>query len=143
MAVRVKLRISVKGSEKSCETVALVNSGFETVTPQLLIPRGLAEELAIWPGMLPKAKIVAYGTAGGVVRNYLIPNIVEVSIAEEDVQTKCTADLVISEIEEEVLISDKLAGRLGIVLEDVGEGLYSLKADPSRRIRSSYPPQYW
>ncbi|MEM4489101.1 MAG: hypothetical protein QXK88_09975 [Desulfurococcaceae archaeon] len=86
--VRVKLRISVKGLEKSCETVALVNSGFETTTPQLLIPRGLAEELAIWPGMLPGAKVVAYGIAEGIVRNYLILNVVEVSIAEENVQSK-------------------------------------------------------
>ncbi|MEM4488937.1 MAG: hypothetical protein QXK88_09135 [Desulfurococcaceae archaeon] len=49
------------------------------------------------------------------------------------------ADSVVSEIEEEVLM---LAGRYGIALEDVSEGLYSLKADPDRRIRSFYPPQY-
>lgn len=136
MAVRVRLRILVKGLEKLCETVALVNSGFETTTPQLLIPRRLAEELTVWPGMLHEAKIVAYGTAGGVVKNYLIPNIVEVSIVEEDVQSKCIADLVISEIEEEVLISDKLTGRLGIVLEDVGEGLYSLKMIQAGRLEA-------
>ncbi|MEM1537700.1 MAG: hypothetical protein QXK12_00165 [Candidatus Nezhaarchaeales archaeon] len=143
MAVRVKLAIVVKGSEEYRETVALVNSGFETTTPQLLIPRRLAEGLKIWPDMLPKARIVTYGTAGGAVKNYLIPGLVEVSVAEEDVKPKCVADVVISEIEEEVLISDKLAGKLGIILEDVSEGLFALKADPNRKIRSSYPPQYW
>ncbi|MEM2339665.1 MAG: hypothetical protein QXW83_05645 [Nitrososphaerales archaeon] len=141
--MRVKLIIVVKGSKELRETVALVNSGFETITPQLLIPRRLAEELEIWPNMLSKAKIVTYGTAGGAVKNYLIPSIIEVSIIEEGVQSKCIADAVISEIEEEVLISDKLAGKLGIILEDISEGLFALKADPNRKIRSSYPPQYW
>ncbi|MEM2684545.1 MAG: hypothetical protein QW114_03580, partial [Candidatus Nezhaarchaeales archaeon] len=64
---------------------------------------------------MPKARIVTYGTAGGAVKNYLIPGLVEVSVAEEDVKPKCVADVVISEIEE-VLISDKLAGKLGIIL---------------------------
>ena len=31
--------------------------------------------------------------------------------------------MAVSDIEEEVLISDKLAGRLGIILEDIGEGI--------------------
>ena len=45
MAVRVKLRIRARGSGRDVETIALVNSGFETATPQLLIPRRLAEAL--------------------------------------------------------------------------------------------------
>ena len=49
MAVRVKLRIRARGSGRGVETIALVNSGFETTTPQLLIPRRLAEELGIRP----------------------------------------------------------------------------------------------
>ncbi|MEM2921976.1 MAG: hypothetical protein QXF26_06640 [Candidatus Bathyarchaeia archaeon] len=144
MAVRVKLRLKVKGFKEAYDAIALVNSGYEATTPQLLIPRRLAEELKIWPNMLSKAKVVAYGTAGGTVRNYFMPGILEVSIIEEDVKPNVImADVVISEIEEEVLISDKLAGKLGIVLEDIGEGLYALREDPERKLRKSYPPQYW
>jgi hypothetical protein len=36
MGVRVKVRIVIGGKE--IETTALVNSGFETDTPQLLVP---------------------------------------------------------------------------------------------------------
>ncbi|PUA33019.1 MAG: hypothetical protein B9J98_02785 [Candidatus Terraquivivens tikiterensis] len=94
--------------------------------------------------MLPQAKIMIYGTPGGVVRNYLVPDAVKVSVVEEDMETQEElADITISEMEEEVLISDKLAGKLGIILEDIGEGLYSLKADPKRIIRKTHPPQYW
>jgi len=144
MAVRVKLRIRARSSGRDVETVALVNSGFETTTPQLLIPRRLAEALGIWPEMAPEARIVTYGTAGGLVRNYFLPGALEVSLVEEDIRTETVvADAVISDIEEEVLISDKLTGRLGIILEDVAEGIYALKADPSRRPRHSYPPERW
>jgi len=144
VAVRVKLRIRARSSGRDVETAALVNSGFETTTPQLLIPRRLAEELGIWPDMALEARIVAYGTAGGLVRNYLLPRALEVSLVEEDIRTETVvADAVISDIEEEVLISDKLTGRLGIILEDVAEGIYALKADPDRRPRRSYPPERW
>ena len=144
MAVRVKLRIKARSSGRDVEAVALVNSGFETTTPQLLIPRRLAEALGIWPEMAPEARIVTYGTAGGLVRNYFLPGALEVSLVEEDIRTETVvADAVISDIEEEVLISDKLTGRLGIILEDVAEGIYALKADPGRRPRHSYPPERW
>jgi len=140
----VKLRLRLTDSGKTREVVALVNSGFEAATPQLLLPRRLAEDLGIWPDMLPHARTVLYGTPGGVVRNYLIPGALRVSIVEEDMETREElADVTISEIEEEVLISDKLAGRLGIILEDLEQGLYSLRADPKRTLRKTHPPQYW
>jgi hypothetical protein len=47
VAVRVKLKItSVSGKEVI--TSALVNSGFEVETPQLLTPRSLMRELGEW-----------------------------------------------------------------------------------------------
>ncbi len=140
----MKLRLKLLEMEEARDVVALVNSGFETTTPQLLIPRRLAEELRIWPDMLSRARIATYGTPGGIVRNYLIPEAVKVSVIEEDLETQEElADITISEMEEEVLISDKLAGKLGIILEDIGEGLYSLKSDPKRKIRKTQQLQYW
>ena len=74
----------------------------------------------------------------GLVRNYFLPRALEASLVE-DIRTEAVlADAVISDIEEEVLISDKLTGRLGIILEDVAEGIYALKADSDRRPRRSY-----
>jgi hypothetical protein len=42
IAVRVKLRLRARTSGETIEASALVNSGFETESPQLLIPRELA-----------------------------------------------------------------------------------------------------
>ena len=47
MAVRLRLKISV--GDRSVEAVALLNSGYEASTPQLLVPIGLAKELGLWP----------------------------------------------------------------------------------------------
>ncbi len=52
-------------------------------------------------------------------------------------------DLVISPIEEEVLISDKLAGKLGIQVFDFAEGIWKLKTDPPETRRKSVERQIW
>lgn len=144
MAVRVRLRIRDKLSGVAVETVALVNSGFETLKPQLLIPMKLAEKLGLWPN-LPKGSYVKdYGTAGGVVKTYVVPDGLEVCIIMDgQLSPVADSDAVISFIEEEVLIGDKLAGRLGIMIYDIAEGVWKLKIDPPDVTRKSEPPQYW
>ncbi|MEM1909881.1 MAG: hypothetical protein QXT79_10950, partial [Thermofilaceae archaeon] len=77
MAVRVKLRVRSLRSGREVVSSALVNSGFEAETPQLLIPRRLALELGLWPPP-EDAYLVEVGTAGGPVRNYLVPGAAEV-----------------------------------------------------------------
>ena len=47
MAVRVRLRVSRGGS--GVEVVALVNSGYEADSPQLMVPVALAKVLGLWP----------------------------------------------------------------------------------------------
>jgi len=143
MAVRVRLRVRAKQSGKAVETTALVNSGFETDRPQLLIPLALAEELGLWPELPPKTRIEVYGTAGGAARLYVAPNALEVSILIEGETPSILCDALISDIEHEVLIGDKLGGALGLILEDLAEGIWRLKTDPPTRARKSHPPQYW
>ncbi len=46
VGVRVRLKISVRG--RVVQTKALVNTGFETVEPELLIPAKLAERLRLY-----------------------------------------------------------------------------------------------
>ena len=69
VAIRVKLRIKSLRSNREVISSALVNSGFEAETPQLLIPRKLAIELDLWPPP-EDAYLIEVGTAGGPVRNY-------------------------------------------------------------------------
>ncbi len=65
MAVRVKLRLEARRGGRAAETSALVNTGFEADTPQLLVPRRLASELGLWSPP-EDAFIVEVGTAGGL-----------------------------------------------------------------------------
>jgi hypothetical protein len=61
---------------------------------------------------------------------YLLADEVEVSVNVEYATNTVVCDLVISTIEDEVLISDKLAGKLGVVAYDFAEGIWRLNTDP-------------
>ena len=61
MAVRLRLRISA--DSRFAEEVALLNSSYETPSPQLIIPVATAKQLRLWP---PEDAIEAkFDTAGG------------------------------------------------------------------------------
>lgn len=139
MAVRVKLRIIGKSGGEVI-TSSLVNSGFESETPQLLIPKTLASRLNLWPPP-PEAQLVEVGTAGGPVRNYLAPRALQVYVEAGDRSVgPIECDAMISLLEYEVLISDKLGGEFGIVILDL-RGKWRF-ADEDK-IRLTEPPQYW
>ncbi len=143
MPVRVKLKIKSKLSNTEVETSALVNSGFTTDRPQLIVPRRLAIQLGLWPPP-PESFMVELGTAGGPVRNYLVPNSIEVCIVEPDRSSSTiTCDAIISHIEEEVLINDMLGEQLGIVLLGLASGKWRFIDDPPGKVRESYPQQLW
>lgn len=137
MAVRVKIRIRSPRSNSEAEVVALVNTGFETEKPQLLIPTPLAKQLGLWPPP-PDAHLVELFTAGGPVRNYLISNALEISLVAGDrIRGPVICDAIISHIEEEVIINDKLGEELGIIIVGMGSGKWRLMDDPPEIIRYS------
>ena len=139
MAVRVKLRLVSKSGGEAL-TSALVNSGFEAETPQLLVPRALASKLGFWPPP-PDAQLIEVGTAGGPVRNYLIPRALSVYVEAGDREVgPVECDVMVSLLEREVLISDRLGGELGIVILDL-RGKWRF-ADEDK-VRLTEPPQYW
>ncbi len=108
MAIRVRVRIRA-GGEREVITTALVNTGFETEKPQVLIPLNLARALSLWPPP-DNAYLVELGTAGGPIREYVIPNSVQITVVTNDRETRdIVCDAVISHIEEEVIINDKLS----------------------------------
>ena len=143
MAVRVRLRLVARKTGRAIEVSALVNSGFETDRPQLLIPVKLAEELGLWPELPTGTSIETYGTAGGLVRLYVVPEGLEVSIKTEGTTKTVCCDALISDIEREVLISDKLGGALEIMIIDLADGTWQLRSDPRGKMRRSELPQYW
>jgi hypothetical protein len=96
VAVRLRLRVRSK-SGGVAETIALPNSGFETPTPQLLIPVSIAKSLNLWP---PEgAYEVVLDTAGGPLRAWFYPRSAYVGIMCEDVVPKeVEVDIVVSPI---------------------------------------------
>jgi len=144
MALRVKLKISSKSGGKAVASSALVNTGFETDRPQLLLPVRIASLLGIWPRFPEHTSIMSYGTAGGPTRVYVINDELSLSLGYDDVPPKqVTSDAVISEVEDEVLVSDSLGHELGIVIEDLKIGYWRLREEPSTKLRNTEPPQYW
>jgi len=141
MVVRVRLKIV--RDDRVIETSALANSGYEAETPQLLIPIRLAELLELWP---PKGDIEEseFETAGGPLRVWIASRACRVSIVVHDVESpEVEADIVISPLADEVLLSDKMISELQIALEDVGRGLWRFRWEPKERLRRSEPPKYW
>ena len=74
VAVRVRLRVRSLEPGKEVVTSALVASAFESEAPRLLVPRGLAVELGLWPPP-EEAYLVEVGTAGAPLGTtlYLAP----------------------------------------------------------------------
>ena len=138
----MRVRLKVREKEGFVDASALVNTGFETETPQLLLPLRLASVLGLWPPP-PEAQLLEFGTAGGPVRNYVVPNSLEVWVLGDDrVVGPVVSDAVISNVELEALINDKLAGALGIVILNPATGEWRFRDDASV-IRRTEPPRYW
>jgi hypothetical protein len=124
VAVRLKLRIRV--GDKVVEVVALLNSGFEAPTPQLLIPIDTAKALGLWPP--EDAREVILETAGGPLRAWFYPRKALVKVVTEDVESReVLTDIIVSPIADEPLISDMLAEELEIAVESFGRGLWRFR----------------
>lgn len=70
MGVRIKIRIRSYQSE--VETSALVNTGFETDEPEILLPANLAKDLGLYPP-IEGSKLEEYSVVGGITFIIRIP----------------------------------------------------------------------
>ena len=140
MAVRVRLRIRKGGREVA--TSALVNTGFEADEPQLIVPLPLAEELQLLSG---GASIEDFSTAGGgLISGYRVEEPVEVELALEDRELPAIrAPITVLPREAEVIMSDKLASDLGVVVLDPWRGIWCLRDELGTRERPSAPVEEW
>ena len=120
----MKLRVRV--GDKVVEVVALLNSGFEAPTPQLLIPIDTARALGLWPP--EDAREVILETAGGPLRAWFYPRKALVKVITEDAESReVLTDIIVSPIADEPLISDMLAEELEIAVESFGRGLWRFR----------------
>ena len=135
MAVRLRLR--VRRGSKSVDVVALLNSGYEAPTPQLLIPIDLARELDLWP-LTGEAVEVTLETAGGPLKAWFYPRAAVVKVITEDVESReVLVDIIVSPLANEPLISDMLAEELEIAVESFGKGLWRFRWEPKEKLRKS------
>jgi hypothetical protein len=125
VGVRVKVRIKYGG--KSVDLIALVNTGYETDVPEILIPVGIAEKLGLWPKLPDNTLIETYKTASGLMKVYRVGG-ANISLLVDNVEVRSTETyVVISEYVDEALISDQLTSKLDIVIEDPAKGLWRLR----------------
>jgi len=136
LGVRVKLNVSI--GDKEFTIIALLNSGFETDTPQLLIPYRLLREHGIDLSLLGEYVVKEYVTAGGSVSLSIYPRKCKVKVVEEDRESnEVYADLVVSFIDTEPLVSDALIEELGIIILNPRKGYWRFNDDPIDKIRFS------
>ncbi|HDD45063.1 MAG TPA: hypothetical protein ENG63_09445 [Candidatus Desulfofervidus auxilii] len=139
MAVRVKVRLkALKGKKETIEEIALLNTGYESKEPEIVIPKETAEKLGLWPHLPDGTEVGDYEVGGGgKVRVYYIENCLEIQVLTEDtVSNPILVSAVIMEGEKEVLLSDKSISALQIVLEDAGKGIWRFKKE--EKLRKSY-----
>lgn len=141
MAVRIRIRVRASGSGEILTSPALINTGFETDTPQLLLPIKAAEGLKLWPPPR-QSHVVTLGTAGGPAKHHLIPKTLEVRLLVSGAKTKpVVCDALISGVEEEILVNDKLGDALRIAIERMGPGEWRIRGDA--RVRRSVKRKLW
>ncbi|MCC6019172.1 MAG: hypothetical protein LM601_09080 [Candidatus Verstraetearchaeota archaeon] len=125
----VRVRIKVKYGSTSLDLVALVNTGYETDVPELLVPVSVAGSLGLWPKLPDNTIMETYRTASGLMRVYRVGG-AHVSLLVGGSEEKSVKTyIVISEYTDEALISDQLASELGIVIEDPAKGLWRLRGE--------------
>jgi len=135
MAVRVRLRI--QREDRVVEAVALVNSGYEADSPQLMVPIALARALGLWPPP-PGSREEVFETAGGPARVWVVRGSARVkAVVSEAESREVEVDIVISLHIDEPLISDVLAGKLEIAVEDFAEGLWRFRWEQPGTVRRS------
>jgi len=137
----VRVRVRLRLGSRSVEASALVNSGFETEEPEIVLPPALAQAL----GLEPSSEVSSYSVAGGGLASaFRAAQPVRVELVVNDCEAgEAEAVASIMPGESEVIISDRLAHELGIVILDPYTGEWCLRRELGTRARSSAKPEYW
>jgi predicted aspartyl protease len=133
MGVRVRVRI--KYGDASLDLVALVNTGYETDVPEILVPVSVAEKLGIFPRLLDGTIVETYKTAAGLMKAYRVGGASTALLIEGVEAREAGTYVVISEYADEPLMSDQLVSEFGIVVEGPARRCWRLEGESV--IRSS------
>jgi hypothetical protein len=139
LAVRVRLRIERPSGER-LECAALLNGGFESGRPEILLPAPAARRLyAQYPAeTLPVAGLLAAGETELLELPERVLACV-VTPAREGRQARFS--VLVSDGADEVLVSDSGIDALGVRIESFGRGVWRFGNE--RRLRKSARRQHW
>lgn len=137
-----RVRIRIRHNNNVVETSALVNSGFESDAPDIVIPIEIAKRLGLWP---PKeAHTIVLETGGGETTTIYSESVVELELILSDREPKkIIANVIINPYIHEVILSDYVSSLFGIMLIDIKKGLWRLIDDPPTTIRTSTSLEEW
>jgi hypothetical protein len=142
MAVRIKIQVVSKDRGLTLESVGLINTGFESSTPQILLPGRAAEILGFLPALPSGVQSRVYETAGGVVRFSFLEEMAKVKVITKDRQTEfVSCSVIISEHEREILLNDAVVEQMGIEIIKVRSGKWRFFGEAD--LRDTSQPHYW
>lgn len=124
------------------ETVALLNSGFKSEDPNIVVPVELARRLGSWP---PKtANSALLDTGGGEVDLLYYESIAELEILVGDRKVdRVIVNIIVNPYVHEVSLSDYLVSLLGIIIVDAKRGFWRFKDDKESLLRHSHAAEEW
>lgn len=131
MAVRVRGKIVNREKGSEVETSILLNTGYEALTPRILLPERLGIEVG---GREVEAK-----TSLGTGRLYAP----ELKVIVEVEGRKAEAEVRVSRAENEAIMNDALIEALGLEIIKPKEGVYRFTGEPVETRRESSKPEYW
>ena len=139
MAVRVPLEIR-HPSGAVVQTVAVLNGGFEMDAPHLLLPAACVEQLD--SAYRQKASPAELSTAGGPGQFLVLPAEVRARVTTpERAGPETEFKVLVSDVEDEALVSDAGIDRLGLRIEAFSPARWRF-ADEGK-IREGSAPQIW
>ncbi len=143
MSVRIKIEIQALNKSSKVEAICLLNSGFESETPQILLPSRVAELLGLLPNLPASAVTKTYDTAGEYeLKMHFLENSVKINVLTEDRKSvPILNSALISEQEREVILSDNTIDSLGIDIISFSIGEWRFKGET--KIRASFKKQLW
>jgi len=135
--LRLKVKIERVDGSKTINIVAIANSGFIGSKPEILLSDHIVRELKLHEICTPQASIKISGD-GREIPLIRYSEAVNVYVIEEDrVEGPVLSDVLSISGIKNILLNDKLLGKLGIVLLDFSEGTWCFRDELGVKKRSS------
>ncbi len=136
--LRLKVRVERIDNRYVVEMLGIANTGFIGIEPEIAIPQTIAKELKL--NEITEPEVITKITGDGrEIQLLKYRNTVKVYVVTEDrIEGPVLCSVVILPYSRQVLLNDKLLGKLSIVMIDVGDGIWCFRDEVGRKERKSY-----